>query len=458
MITREGERIGLSVGRAGVAGVLVKGGRARAAWFEAIVADEAVAQAVRRCLDRLSVARRGWRVEVHIAVEPSYSQVRRFENVPTLKRLEERHALANLARAEQFLGRPDVMSVFVGDQESNGDLWVMCVESRVVDQVVQAVSLARMSVARFVPAIDLLVSTAETTIEAVTRDDGSAVLAHATIADGLLQKSWRALRNSDRAPVVARPAVAIRTLLDRVVPEAEMQRYSAAAGAVMSLPRSRFGLPTMLSVTALAPRRRRLPMLIGIAASLSIIAYAAPAMRVHRAAERAAAALAEARPRYQAAATRRSRLDGLAAQHVDLMRFKASGAPALSIMSALASALPADGVVTSLAVDSGGAQVAVLVPSATALLQRLGAIRGLDSVTLSGSITHERVAAQAQVGFASGTNPAINAAPARELERVAVRLYRARSHPMRDAQVDSVGGDPGTKVLARNTAPTSGMR
>ena len=444
------QRIGLAVGSDHVAAVSMRGGRVLAVSAATIASDDALGEALRRCLAEVSGARRWRRAEVHVALEPSYAQVRRVSEVPMLPSPEQRHALADLTRSEHFVGRLEELSVFVGDQDTSADLWVMCVDTSVVSLLASVVAEAKLVLARLVPSMDVLVAASDATITKFSREDGSGVVGHATVVDGRIAKLWRALPAAERETGTPSPPLEIRRLLDGIVAEEAMPLYVAAVAAVVPLARSRFRSPTMLSVPSRASTRGSLPMLIGVAAALTLVAFTAPGLRAHRDADRAAAMIDAAAPMYRAAAVRRARLDSLTTLHNALVRFRSASAPVLPLMSALGEALPDDGVVTSLTVDSGSAQVTVLVSSATEVLQRLGSNRGLDSVALTGAITRERIAAVPQITMAGGFGPSVGPVPQRELERAAIRVFSARTRSPESAAsvAAALAGD--TKVLARN--------
>lgn len=421
MTKTTGLRVGVAIGHDRVAAVAMKSSRVVAFSEATFASADELRSALARTLAGVSSHSLWRRVDAHVALEAHSAQVRRVAGVPLLANRGQLHAIAHLARAEHFLGRPDDLSVFVGEQESDGGLWVLCTSTELVREIASSITAARMSLARIVPAIDVVCAAGNAVSGEFSRADGPDVSAIAQMTDGRLTKTWRAL-NVTAVSVVAMPSLPAADVANSGrISDAEVPCYSAAIAAASGLARARFSAPTMLSVPAHRSRKRHLWLEAALAASLTIAAIVAPVSQVHRESVRVAAAIEAMLPGYRADARRRLTLDSLKSRYSAIARFRLSGTRALTLMTALGDALDDDGKITDLVIDSAGAQVTLVTANAGDLLQRLGTVSGVDSVLLTGPISRERIAEVTTIpgpGLARG-----GLEPTRELERAAFRVF-----------------------------------
>lgn len=426
MSTSTGTRIGIAIGADRLHGVSTVNGRALLAFEAEFGSLAALNVAIRRCLAQMREESHRRGINVHVALEPSRAQVRRISGIPPLASREHRHALADLSRHEHFLGPRDSLSVFVGEQESDGSLWVMCAETSLIRCIAAAVLESKLRLLRVVPVMDLLAAAGELTSTVLTRRDGDFAIGHAQVEAGRLTKAWRTHRASD-ACVPRETARFPVHGSDGLVAPATSAHFDAAHAVLASIPRSRFADPTMLSVPVAPPLPSRLRVRLSLAVVLTAVAVLVSPLKKRWDADRAAFAIEQEQPTFRLAAAQRRELDSLQVLVSAVRRFRADNAPALSVMAALGRALTDESFVTSLTVDSLSVQATLLAPSATEVVERLGAASGIDSVSLTGAITRERIAAAVPSSAYNAIGPIPVAGPPRELERVAVRFVSARA-------------------------------
>ena len=390
---------------------------------------------LRRCFAQFR-ERSYWRgIGVHVALECSRAQVRRISGIPPLASLDQRHAIADLSRDEHFLGTRDNLSVFVGEQEMDGSLWVMCAESQLIHCIADAALESRVRLMRVVPVLDLLAAAGEPVSTELTHSDGDFVRGHAQVVAGRLTKAWRTVSE----PEIGAPSESSRGLDELVVPATSPQ-FDAARAVLASLPRSRFADPTMFSVPDAPPVPSRLRLRLSLAAVLTAVAVLASPLKARLEADRAALEIERELPAFRLAAAQRRGLDSLQTLVNAIRAFRAANAPALSVMATLGGALTEDSFVSSLTVDSLSVQATLLAPSATEVVERLGAASGIDSVSLMGAITRERLAASLAPNTYNAIGPMAGIGPTRELERVAVRFVSARAIGAGDSRDSLMSG------------------
>ncbi len=428
-------RVGLAVGCDRVNAVRMTHGQVTRAKEVVLGIGNTLGDALRECLEAMHAGSRWQRTSVDVALEPSRVQVRRIPSLPILSRPDQRHALAELSRHEHFLGRREQLAVFVGEQEADGSLWVLCTDTDLIGELSSAIAEAHMFIARIIPAIDLLAASGDIAIADLRRTDGSAVVGHACVADGQLTKTWRSLRDSDEAVSSTISPRSLLASMGGIVSQNDASRYDAAVAALASLPRSRFAEPTMRSIAAVEQSGFRFLAQFSLAVSLSIVALVGPAVQAHVRAEQTAATIETEQVAFRSAAAQQRVLDSIRTLHEAIARFRSSSVPALGVMSSLGDALTADSYVTSLSVDSLSTQATVLAPSATEILERLGSAAGIDSVSLTGAITRERIVSGQQSQSGIGIGPATGVELSRELERVVIRFVTARAGAT-DALID----------------------
>ena len=186
------------------------------------------------------------------------------------------------------------------------------------------------------------------------------------------------------------------------------------------------------------PSRLRLRLLL--AAVLTAVAVLASPLKARWEADRAALEIERELPAFRLAAAQRRGLDSLQTLVNAIRAFRTANTHALSVMATLGGALTEDSFVSSLTVDSLSVQATLLAPSATEVVERLGAASGIDSVSLTGAITRERLAASVAPNTYNAIGPLAGIGPTRELERVAVRFVSARAIGAGDSRDSLMSG------------------
>jgi hypothetical protein len=442
-----GFRIGVSIGHGRVGAVAMKAWRVVAFAESAMSSERELAGALQHCLGSISNRTLGPRIPVHVALEPRYVQVARLTGIPVLTSREQLHALAHLARTETFIGQAGELCVFVGEQEDDGGLWVLATQTALVQQISAVMSAAGTTLVRILPSLDVLAAAGDTVSGTYVRADGPDLVGCVQLDAGRITKAWRALKAGGES-CAALPEPPSLLAMRGPIPEVGVPRFSVAIAAALPLTRSRFEHPSMLSIPARRSVGRQLRREVAVAAALTAAAIVAPGVRDFRAAEQASRTIDAIQADYRADAPRRAGLDSLRSLHSAIARFRASGAPTLSLMRALGEALTADAVITSLAVDSAGAQVTLLATSAGDVVQRLGAMRGVDSVALTGAISRERIVNGAGLVASGLFGAGVAADSAREMERAALRVFSVRA-PLLDERKVVPGRDAGRGLVAR---------
>jgi hypothetical protein len=443
-------RIGIAVGADRLHAVSTENGRVMKAVTVEFASLTAFDAALRRCITQVRDGTRWQRIGVHIALEPSRAQVRRVSGLPLVVGADQRHALAHLSRHETFLGQRERLSVFVGEQEPDGSLWVMCAEAELVDIIAAAIRDSKMRLLRVAPVLDLLTAAGDTSSTELIRRDGAFAVGHAESSGGRMSRAWRTAEPAgDHAPLES--ARADVGALAGIVEPGDSRGYDAAVAVLASLPRARFANPTMLSVPGNAPAPARLRLRVVIAAALTGMAALASPIRARLEGDRAARAIELEQPAFRIAAARHRDLDSLQKLATTIRMFRASSAPTLTVMAALGSALTEGSFVSSLTVDSLSTQATLLAPSATEVVERLGTAIEIDSVSLTGAITRERLPAVVSSNAFGGIGPMSAVGAVRELERVAIRFVSVRvAEAVTRVEASRDSGSPGglTRAVA----------
>ena len=369
-------RIGIAVGVAEVRAVLVKHGRVQ--WADSCAVHTALEPALDEVLAGMPLGR--WkRPPVHVAIGPSFAQLRRLHGLPD----GDRPTLERIVResATRFFLRNGVpISTSSVRRDADGAVWAAAFDDPALRDVENACARRGLSVRRFLPSAAALGHVPHE--PRVRWRDGDAVL-EASFDGGRLVEMRRLPELDGEMDSTTFPQDALGAVL-------------APSDEISLTPRER---P--------AATRRRFIGAVSVLISGLMAALAAPSIAAARASNLAAAELRAVAPRRIASIALASELERLRSNAAVVSALRAPSA--LGDLAALTAALPTELALISYRADSSALVVGIIGSAVSSVLADLDSVPGFAAPEMVGAVTRDPGRANAAT-----------------LERATVRLRRVR--------------------------------
>ncbi len=446
--------VGLHIGSDEITAVRVQNGTVTAFSSEQILNEEMLASAVKSCLLAVKPASRWTRTRCEVALGAGRVQVRRIAGIPVVASRRSALAMIQTSVGEYFLGARGALDVAVGGQEEDGSLWAFACDASLRQAIHEVVSSVEFTLHRFRPAVDLLATLPLAGGGQLSVPDGARAVAHVSVKDGLIARTWRTNASAVDHAYVGLPADAIAAFALQI-PATEHHRYLVPWLATQHNCRGRFLSTMTAELSATQPSPARLWAWGTAAAVFTIAALATPLVRSRASAARSSAGISPLAARYSIVSSRARTVDSASLVTAEIHRFRSGGAHALAVLTNIATALPEDAVVTSLSADSTSVQASLLASSAADLIESLGRMRSVDSLTLVGAVTREPLGRgrSAELGFPTTTARMPEAVV---MERISVRFRSDRLAIVTDSSATVRRLSPQPRAAAVASASVDG--